>query len=631
MPEKEILNEAQMRAVRHVYGPLLVLAGAGSGKTKVVTHRIAHLIEIGTPPEKILALTFTNKAAEEMRERTHALTEKEVQTSTFHSLGVRILRQSIDLLGYQKDFTIYDEKDREQLLKNCLESLGLKEEKELLKEAKTFISEAKNSLLLPEEISPNSPSSLKRLYSLYQSKLKEYNAVDFDDLLMLTVHLFKTPAGDYYASRWSFVLVDEYQDTNMAQYTICKHLVSKTGNLFVVGDPDQSIYSWRGAHIGNILRFEEDFPGASVITLAQNYRSTNTILKAANALIKSNHRAYDKNLWSELGDGEKIRLHSFYNDRDEAEFVATKIASYAKKIPLDEMVIFYRTNSQSRLFEDALLSLDIPYTIVGGLSFYARKEIKDLLAFLRLLVSPYDFLSFARTVNIPKRGIGPKALLILQEVAKEYNLPILTATKMALLDEIPSKLTKNQKNALSSYISIYTNLDPIKNDLPLKELITKLISLSGYETYLKEDPATLEDRKENISELIHKAKEWEEEHIEPSLSKFLEELTLKETQSEVAEMQKTVKLMTLHNGKGLEFEVCFLVGLEEDLFPHINSKTSLEELEEERRLAYVGITRAKRFLHLSYAKCRFLWGGTKYTTPSRFLSEIPESLILKIV
>ena len=424
----EELNPQQMIAVNHVEGPLLVLAGAGSGKTRVVTYRITRLIEIGVLPSDILAVTFTNKAAEEMRQRIRTQKNAQVLASTFHSLGARILRESISSLGFRNDFTIYDEEDREKLLKGCLEQLRLSDEKGLLKQMQIEISKAKNDNQGPE-IKSSDPI-FDQVYAHYQNKLKECNALDFDDLLYLTVKLLQEneSARKEYQSRWLFVLIDEYQDTNSSQHLLAKLLVEKHGNIFAVGDPDQSIYSWRGARYQNILNFERDFPGAKVVTLDQNYRSTNTILQAANELITNNSTRYEKKLWSNLGDGAKIGVFMAQNERREAEFIIQKILDIIRDhhIAYDEVAIFYRTNAQSRTFEDALLSRRIPYIIVGGLSFYQRREIKDILSYLRMLVSNCDLISFLRTINIPRRGLGSTTLEKIVEQSALRQMPIFS-------------------------------------------------------------------------------------------------------------------------------------------------------------------------------------------------------------
>lgn len=628
------LNETQQLAVNHIEGPLLVLAGAGSGKTRIVTQRIVRLLDIGVPASEILALTFTNKAADEMKHRIKQSSNQFVLTCTFHSLAARILRESIHALGYQNNFTIYDEEDSKQLIKACLKTLGQKEEKSTVKGLKQAISNAKNELQSPTDLTdPNFSSQeftlLKEVYALYQQKLKEYNALDFDDLLFLCVKLLRTSdeAREHYQKRWNFVLIDEYQDTNAAQYTLARILVNKHENIFVVGDPDQSIYSWRGANIGNILNFEEDFPGAKVIKLEQNYRSTNHILSAANSLIAHNESRYEKNLWSSLGDGEKVNIQMFENEHEEARFITQTIMDQEmNQISLDHMVIFYRTNSQSRVFEDFLLKERIPYIIIGGISFYQRREIKDMLALLRMGVTDSDFLSFARTINLPKRGLGPTTLTKLRDAAEKHSMPILHLCKKLLeqkgaLDEV--KLSAKQHAGLAEFIQV---VDEIKRNVasskPLKEILKDAIDSSNYLLHLKEDKETYEDRKANLDELISKAAEYEVERDSASLVHFLEELSLKSTADEHHKMNECVKLMTLHNGKGLEFDVTFIVGMEEDLLPHINCKDTPEQLEEERRLCYVGMTRAKKHLYMTGSKYRLIWGTPRMMHPSRFLNEI---------
>lgn len=619
------LNSAQKTAVHHVEGPALVIAGAGSGKTRVVTYRIAHLLGLGIPSNEILAVTFTNKAAEEMRRRVETIAKHYVLTCTFHSLGARILRESILHLGYSQDFTIYDEDDSERLLKECIAALHLKEEKGFLKTARLMISSAKNSLSSPQDLSKEDPL-IGNLYQLYQSKLKEYQAVDFDDLLYLPIVLFQTQPAvlEMYQQRWSFILIDEYQDTNAAQHTLAKLLAARHQNVFAVGDPDQSIYSWRGANLDNILNFEKDFPGAQIITLEQNYRSHSNILNAANGLIKHNPSRYEKNLWSTLGPGEKIQLYIAENDHGEAEFVARKILKH--NYPLSDCVIFYRTNFQSRIFEDMLLKLRIPYTIIGGLSFYQRREIKDILSLLRIVLGGADFISFARTVNLPKRGLGEAALNKLSEAAAAHSLSIFDYCK-SLTERAPDiKLSARQLEGLKEYVrTILALREMAQARVTLQMIVSEAIERSRYNDYLKEDPETYEERRENLSELISKAAEWQQENPQGTLAGFLEELTLKTSTEET--YVDSVKLMTLHNGKGLEFSLVFLVGMEEDLFPHVNVKEDETALQEERRLCYVGMTRAKEHLYITSARFRFLWGGARLMRPSRFLSEIPPEYI----
>lgn len=636
MDELLALNAEQREAVKTLEGPVLVLAGAGSGKTRVVTCRIAHLIENGVPASAILGVTFTNKAAAEMRERVCSLTNNQVLICTFHSLGARVLRESIHALGYRRDFTIYDEEDAEKLIKACLAELGFTDKKLLeVKPYKSLLSRAKNDMLMPNEVPTDEfvteiEKAFPRLYYLYQQKLQQYNAVDFDDLLFLTVRLWNEHPEilSRYQERWPFLLIDEYQDTNAAQYTMARLLVEKRRNLFVVGDPDQSIYSWRGADVQNILNFSKDYPGAKVIRLEQNYRSHTNILDAANALIGHNYNRYEKNLWSQLGPGEKIKLFVGQDDREESQFVAKQMSYHREEhhIPLKEMVVFYRTNAQSRVFEDQLLNEGIPYVIVGGISFYQRREIKDILAFLRMVHSGADFIAFSRTINLPKRGFGDTSIEKIRIGAAEEGMTILAYCEAVVADKCSLKLSTKQKEGLADYLRIIHDLRHRKEG-PLHELVIGAIEQTHYLSYLKEDRESYEDRKENLDELIAKAVEWEGLDGKASLEAFLEELSLKSSLDEAQAEEDRLSLMTIHNGKGLEFKVTFLVGLEEDLFPHVNSKNNKEAIEEERRLCYVGMTRAKDYLYISHCHTRYLWGNLRMQRPSRFLKEIPSEYV----
>jgi len=628
------LNSDQMKAAKHIEGPMLVLAGAGSGKTRIVTHRILHLLEVGVPASEILAVTFTNKAAEEMKHRVLHLAKAHVLTCTFHSLCARILRESISALGYGRDFLILDEEDAEKSLKQCFASLGIKEDKNLLKTTRSQISQAKNKLLMPENLSKED-SGIQEIYKCYQNKLKQFNALDFDDLLFLTVKLFKDfpEVLSLYQERWRFILIDEYQDTNQAQYLLIKLLSDKHHNVFAVGDPDQSIYSWRGANIQNILNFESDYSGSEVVRLEQNYRSCNTILEAANALIKHNESRYEKNLWSKRESGDKIRLFIADNERQEADFVSRQIQElHSKKgIAYQDCAIFYRTNFQSRTFEDALLREKIPYIVIGGLSFYQRREIKDVLSLLRMVLSNSDFIAFSRTVNLPRRGLGSTALEKIRNTAHQTGIEIFTLCAQAVERKVSIGLSSKQIQGLEEYVTCILALREMhKAKKPLSEILTSAIERSRYLQYLQEDAETFTERKENIEELIGKTTEWQEEATDPSLTLFLEELALKSSTEDPNKAAHSVRLMTLHNGKGLEFPLVFLVGMEEDLFPHINSKDSPDQVEEERRLCYVGITRAKDHLFLTATKSRFLWGTSRLMRPSRFLREIPPQFMQKV-
>jgi DNA helicase-2/ATP-dependent DNA helicase PcrA len=637
------LNPEQIKAVKATEGAFLVLAGAGSGKTRVVTMRIVHLINEGISPSKILGVTFTNKAAEEMRSRVNQLTQSQVMISTFHSLGAKILRESIGAIGYSPHFTIYDEEDVEKLLHNCLIELEISTKKSDVKPFRQMISQAKNALKAPEQITSFDLDSkiednFVKVYTLYQNKLKEYQAVDFDDLLYLPVKIWQEHPHvlERYRERWSFVLIDEYQDTNAAQYLMAKLLVEKSGNIFVVGDPDQSIYSWRGAHIGNILNFERDYPGSTVIRLEQNYRSHSNILNLANELISYNTDRYEKELWSDLGEGEKVKLFVGEDDREEADFVATQVTYHKIEhdVPLRNMVIFYRTNAQSRVFEDSLLHRSIPYVIIGGISFYQRREIKDILAFLRMAHSGSDYMAFLRTINLPKRGFGDAAVEKIRHGANLERLTLLAYCD-ALVKNQPlenvCKLTAKQKESLKEYVDIIHDLHRMSKQESIKNLVKAAIEQTNYMDFLLEDKETYLDRRENLDQLITKAIEWETSAQLPTLEAFLEELCLKSNMDEVDQNQDRLNLMTIHNGKGLEFEVTFLVGLEEDLFPHINSEKDPKAIEEERRLCYVGVTRAKKYLYISYCRLRYLWGNLRRQEPSRFLKEMPKKYIEKFV
>jgi DNA helicase-2/ATP-dependent DNA helicase PcrA len=630
------LNDNQKTCVNHIEGPLLVLAGAGSGKTRVVTERIAHLIHLGVPSSEIVAVTFTNKAAREMAHRIQLATEQYVLASTFHSLCTRILRESIHVLGYKSSFVIFDQQDSENLIKLCLKNRDIDEENISAKEIKFAISNAKNELRLPEHFLELKDSFIKGpfldIYTDYQTRLKEYNALDFDDLLLLTVKLLQEHESikALYQERFQFLLVDEYQDTNKAQYELIKLLVEKHRNIFAVGDPDQSIYSFRGANIYNILNFEKDFPGAQIITLDQNYRSTQTILKAANALIENNSKRYEKTLISECEVGEKIQLYGGNSDHEESRWVLKNIEylKTQKNINLSDIAIFYRTNAQSRSYEDELIKWGIPYQIIGGTSFYQRKEIKDVLAFLKLLVFEFDYIAFDRTINIPKRGFGQATLQNMFDLSRSEKVSIIELCHRIIRGELTHKIRLNSKQAAGLHDYLYARSEALKLiEAPFRELISNTLLLFHYMDHLKQDPESYEDRKANVQELINKAIQFNKENPAHTLQDFLEELSLRGNQDEESANEEKVKLMTFHNSKGLEFPAVFMVGMEEDLFPHINAKDSQDQLEEERRLCYVGMTRAKKHLMMSFSKYRLVWGNPRVMQESRFLSEIPQELI----
>lgn len=628
------LNLPQRKAVESLEGPVLVLAGAGSGKTRVVTYRIANLLKHGVPPKNILGLTFTNKAAEEMRTRVHAMTQNDVLISTFHSLGVRILRECINLLEFRRDFTIYDDEDSNKLLQHCCEELGLGVEKATVKLMKSYISNCKNH---PLELFKNacSHSTEGKIFSLYQTKLKEYNAIDFDDLLLLPVRIFEEfpETLEHYQNRWRYLLIDEYQDTNEAQYLIVKFLTEKSRNLCVVGDPDQSIYSWRGAQINNIMDFEKDFPGALVIPLEQNYRSRSNILEVANSLIRNNlSRKHEKNLWSDRGIGPCIKHFIANNDKEEADYVANRLKHHHEHdhLPWNQMVVFYRTHAQSRIFEDYFYSRRVPYVIIGGVSFYQRREVKDILAYLKIVHSGSDFVAFSRTINLPKRGLGQVTLEKMRQGASEAGLSIIEYCTWLVADSSAKssfRLTTKQRLNLANYLQIIEELREGFKTGSLRELVLYTIAKCDYFNYLKEDPESFDDRKANLDSLVNKAAEWENMQLEATLGSFLEELSLRSNLDEADNIKERVHLMSIHNGKGLEYELVFLVGLEEDLFPHINSRDEPHQIEEERRLCYVGITRAKERLYLTNAKQRMIWGAFRQQSPSRFLKELPSDYL----
>lgn len=627
------LNPEQQEAVKTIEGPLLVLAGAGSGKTRVVTYRIIYLLLQGVPPSKILGLTFTNKAAQEMRERVHSLTQSDVLISTFHSLGVRILRESIQVLGYRRSFTIYDEEDSNKLIASCLETVGCTaaEAKAQLKTVRGYISSAKNNL---EEPDFDDNLYCSKVYELYQEKLKEYQAVDFDDLLFLPVKILKDfpTIREYYQHRWKFLLIDEYQDTNNAQYELVKYLLGPQPHLCVVGDPDQSIYSWRGANIQNIMNFEKDYPQAKVIRLEQNYRSRSNILDAANALISYNKIRYEKNLWSGRGEGEKIKLFTANTEYDEAEFVARQLrmAHDTLGVPWNRMAVLYRTHALSRAFEDSFYLKHIPYLIMGGVSFYQRREIKDILSILKMVQSDSDYIAFARSINLPKRGIGPATLDKMRLGASEEKTTIFEYCEKLLGKTPLVRLSAKQKEGLASYIEMIRTLRQIESDSSLQRLVEAAINLSDYFAHLREDLDTYEERKENLTSLVAKAAEWQATVEDPSLAAFLEELSLKSSVDDADSTKERVHLMTIHNGKGLEYDTVFIVGLEEDIFPHSRSRESHKELEEERRLCYVGMTRAQERLYMSHVMERYVWGNMKSQQPSRFIKEIPFEYLERI-
>ena len=617
------LNAPQRQAVCHQGGPVLVIAGAGSGKTRVATMRVAHLIRSGVSPKTIVAVTFTNKAAKEMRERVHRLAGSEVSVSTFHSLGATILRESIHLLGYPQAFVIYAEEESGKILKACMQQRGIQCKESELSTYRNAISKAKNAS------SHCVDSFTQSLFEQYQQRLKQSGAVDFDDLIYLPLELFqKFPEVlERYGQRWHHLLVDEYQDTSDCQSQFASSLAGPKMNIFAVGDPDQSIYSWRGAKVSNILSFKKQFPDATVIRLEQNYRSTNTILEASNALIGCNSRRIEKQLWSERGKGELIVRHIAKTERQEAEFVASKIVSLAESgVPYDHMAVLYRTNAQSRPLEDRFIEHRIAYRIWGGTPFYSRKEIKDVLSLLQIASLPQDSIAFERALKIVVKGIGDVTLAKLRAKAEDAGCPIYDIALDAANGGCD--VTKKQQENFAKFCSVISSLRQRIEQGSAFDLISAAINDSGYNETLEKDAETLLERRENLAQLLSRSQEWDDLHEGVSPVLFIEELVLEGARDQHGDKGPQVTLATVHNAKGLEFPVVFLVGLEEDLFPHINAKKGDDEIEEERRLFYVGMTRAKDRLFVSASQSRFLFGGLRSMRTSRFLKEIPAEFIM---
>ena len=639
----DTLNEQQKEAVLHTEGPLLILAGAGSGKTRVLTHRIAYLIEEkGINPWNILAITFTNKAAGEMRERVDNLVgfgSESIWVSTFHSMCVRILRRHIDLLGFDTNFTIYDTDDQKTLMKDICKLLQI--DTKLFRERSLLaaISQAKNELVTPEEFRIQAQGDFSRqkiasVYEEYEKQMRANNALDFDDLLVKAVQLFQTQADvlDYYQERFRYIMVDEYQDTNTVQFELVRLLSAKYRNLCVVGDDDQSIYKFRGANIRNILDFEQVFPDAKVIKLEQNYRSTSNVLNAANAVIRHNHGRKDKTLWTDNGEGDKINVRQFDTAFDEAEYIVGDIRERVEsgKAAYNDHAILYRTNAQSRMFEEKFVTANIPYKIVGGINFYARREIKDLLAYLKTIDNGRDDLAVRRIINVPKRGIGLTSINRVQEYASGREIGFYEALRA--VDLIPN--IGRGASKLESFVALIEHFKTDAKELTISELMQEILEETGYIESLKEEGSEeAESRIENIDELISKITAYEEtceDRDEPAtLNGFLEEVALVADIDSLDESNDYVVLMTLHSAKGLEFPHVYLAGMEDGIFPSYMTITAddPEEVEEERRLCYVGITRAEEELTLTCARRRMIRGETQYNKMSRFLKEIPMELL----
>lgn len=636
------LNEPQREAVYHTDGPLLILAGAGSGKTRVLTHRIAYLIgERDVNPWNILAITFTNKAAEEMRQRVDKLVgfgAESVWVSTFHSACVRILRRFIDRLGYENHFTIYDTDDQKTLIKEVCRKVDV--DTKVFKERSLLsaISSAKNEMILPDEFELNAGGDfakmkIAKVYREYEAQMRANNALDFDDLLVKTVQLLQTQPDvlESYQERFRYIMVDEYQDTNTVQFQLVSLLAGKYKNLCVVGDDDQSIYKFRGANIRNILDFEHEFPDAKVIKLEQNYRSTGNILNAANSVIANNRGRKEKSLWTENGEGELIRLRQFDTAFDEADFIGEDIKSAVRQGgSYNDSAVLYRTNAQSRLLEEKFIAMNIPYKIVGGVNFYARREIKDLLAYLKTIDNGRDDVAVRRIINVPKRGIGLTTINRIQESATERGIGFYEALLApGLIAGVGRSATK-----LDSFAALIEYFKTLAEEMNITDLLQEVIEKTGYiESLENEDKEEAKTRKENIDELISKAATYEEscqdKDEKATLSGFLEEVALVADIDSLDEDQEYVVLMTLHSAKGLEFPRVYLAGMEDGLFPGYMSINAgdREELEEERRLCYVGITRAEQELTLTSARRRMVHGETQYNPMSRFVKEIPRELL----
>ncbi|MCL6457422.1 MAG: DNA helicase PcrA [Gorillibacterium sp.] len=631
------LNPEQARAVEATEGPLLIMAGAGSGKTRVLTHRIAYLIATNkAAPWSILALTFTNKAAREMKDRVESLVglqARDIWVSTFHSMCVKILRRDISRIGFTSNFTILDSTDQLSVIRTCLKEQKLDPKKFEPKAIQAGISNAKNELIDPVQfetkIGDYYQGVISETYTRYQRKLKANNSLDFDDLIMMTIKLFQEAPDilDFYQNKFQYIHVDEYQDTNRAQYMICRMLAEKHKRICVVGDSDQSIYGWRGADISNILNFEKDYPNAIEVKLEQNYRSTSNILDAANGVIGNNVGRKPKNLWSDKENGPKIQIFQADSEYEEGYFVASRIIEAVRGGDnYRDHAILYRTNAQSRVIEEILIKSDIAYQIVGGTKFYDRKEIKDILAYLRLISNLNDDVSFARIVNVPKRGIGDTTVDRLGELAAEREVSLFS-----LLDDLLFlDITSRARTALIEFHETIRNISKMVEFLSVTELTEKILEATQFRAELLRD-GTLESRSrvENIDEFLSVTMEFEKRNEDKSLLSFLTDLALIadiDSLDKEEGPQNAVVLMTMHSAKGLEFPHVFIVGMEEGIFPHSRTLTDNEELEEERRLAYVGITRAEQTLYLSCARMRTLFGRTSTNAPSRFLSEIPEEL-----
>ena len=636
------LNEPQQRAVACLQGPLLIVAGAGSGKTRVLTFRIANLLEHGVPPYRILAITFTNKAAREMRERVDALigdAAQDVWLSTFHSFCARFLRMELEHYGrYAKNFVIYDAADSKGLIRECLKELNIDEKHTAPGAVQAHISDAKNRLLdvaaFTAQATDFFAEQVAKIYALYQSKLQENNALDFDDLLMLTVELLtkNEELRTKYQKKFHYILVDEYQDTNGAQYAITKLLAAEHRNICVVGDADQSIYGWRGADMRNIMNFEKDYPEATVILLEQNYRSTKNILAAANAVIENNLTRKKKELWTDNPTGDRITIYEGATEKNEASYIVREVERLHTMfhVKYGDIAVLYRTNAQSRNIEEAFYATGVPYAMVGSVRFYDRREIKDIIAYLRVIYNPRDTLSLLRIINVPRRGLGPTSIARMMETAEEYRISLFEViTDAQLLSMIP-KLSAKVKLALEEFAAMVFTFMGQLGTRPIHEIVEDVIETSGYAAALEEEKKEdNRDRLENLREFISVAKNFDDGAAEGEngLADFLAQIALISDVDQTEQSDGTVTLMTFHAAKGLEFPAVFMAGMEEGLFPHSRTLLDDTEIEEERRTCYVGITRAERRLYLTYARQRTIYGRTEMSRPSRFLAEIPEELV----
>ena len=624
------LNKEQRLAAETLEGPLLVLAGAGSGKTRALTYRVANLLSHGVPPWAIMAITFTNKAAAEMRERIEKLAGEsaaDVWVSTFHSGCAKILRRDIEKLGYTRSFTIYDDDDQMSALKEIIKKLNVDEKFLPPREVKSKISDAKNKLLGPQEWFAQCDRDYRSqmihdVYNAYEEKLKSSNALDFDDLIVKTLELFANhpPVLEAYQRKFRYIHVDEYQDTNYAQYMLVRLLAQHSRNLCVVGDDDQSIYGWRGADIRNILDFEKDFPDAKVIKLEQNYRSSANILDAANQVIAVNENRKDKALWTQQGPGDQIKLYRAQDEREEAAWVCEKIRELQMQgEDVSRCAVLYRTNAQSRVVEEAFVRTGIKYRIYGGLRFYDRKEVKDILAYLRVMINPADDISVRRIINVPKRAIGDTTVTELARYAAEQEMPLLTACM-----DIPETLNSRAQKSVEKFGELIMGLTMMTETMKLTELVQYVIDTTGLESqYAKEDSDEARSRVENIREFVGAVQEFEEKADNPTLMDYLENVALVSDLDAMSEDGGAVTMMTLHSAKGLEFPNVFMVGMEENLFPSARSRDDQPRMEEERRLCYVGITRARERLYLSHASRRMLYNQMQFNERSRFIEDIP--------